>query len=265
METKSFFCVLSIFCLLLAGCTPTKVIQGNGEVEAREINVAEFALIEVHGNDVLVFDYEQKDAAPYLSVSMDKNILDNMEIKIFGDKLVIRPKDRNTNINPMRFKITANSRSLRKVSLCSGGSFNVNSPLTSPELSLDIAGSGVIQLKDVATIDEVEADIAGSGTIHFENLMAKKIDSDIAGSGTIVLNGICSAGFFDIAGSGEVKALGCQFEKVSNDIAGSGNVEVSVSGLLKSNIAGSGNVRCKGKPEVLQTKIAGSGNVTMLD
>lgn len=264
MKTKSFFCVLSIFCLLLAGCMPTKMVQGNGDVVSKEINVADYSRIEVYGGGVLEFNYKRMDAVPYLSVSTDKNIFDIMEIKVSGDKLVIRPKDRNMNIKPTRLDITANSRDLSKVNVCGGGNFYVNSTLVSPELSLEIAGSGFIHLKDVATVDEVDTDIAGSGTIQIDHLVAKKIDSDIAGSGTIIMNGVCKSGFFDIAGSGKVKALECQFEDVSNEIAGSGNIEISVSKVLKNNIAGSGDVRYRGNANV-QNKIAGRGNVNQLD
>lgn len=255
---------LLAFVFFISGCVLLNVIQGDGNLLTEEITVSDFNKIAVSGAGVMVFNYEQKDAEPYLKITVDKNIYDLLEIKVTDGKLTIYPKDKNMNIQPTEFTVTSNSRNLNSVKLAGGCKFNVNSTLNANKLELDVAGSGTISLKGDAVVAELDTDIAGSGTIEATNITAQKSNSDIAGSGTLILNGQIGSSSFDIAGSGDVLSFGCKFTDVSCNIAGSGNIEVTVESTLKSSIAGSGDIKYKGNPN-LTSKIAGSGDVRKVD
>lgn len=264
MKKKNVFFSLFTLIFVFSSCIGMKTLQGNGDLLTKEISISDFDKVNVNGGQVMVFNYEQKDAAPYLKITVDKNIYDQLEIKVDDGKLIIRPKDKIMDINPTEFLITSNSRNLNKVGLAGGGEFNVNSTLNTDNLELDVAGSGTISLKNNTVVTKLDTDIAGSGTIQAVNITGQEADNDIAGSGTLILNGQITSSSFDIAGSGDVRSFGCKFTNVSCDIAGSGDVEVSVESTLKASIAGSGDIKYKGNPNVT-SKIAGSGDVRKID
>ena len=261
MKTKLSFLLLAVALFLLNGCIPIQIVQGNGNVITREISITDYNILEV-GAGSLEMHYEQSDEAPYLQVRVDENIYDMYEFLVMdGNKLVIRPKKEyrsNHNFKPTEFSIVTNSRELQKAAIAGSCKFYVNSPLTTDELKLEMAGSGMALLRDTVQVRDMNINMAGSASMQFIALYCEEFDADIAGSGDIKVAGSAHEAEFDIAGSGRVSAFDFQTKRVSASIAGSGDVDISVSEHIELKVAGSGHIRYKGDPTV-SSKIAGSG------
>ena len=238
--------VMSLVCLICmaawCGTLRAETIQGNGKVVTKEYQLSDFDEISLVGQ--AEFTYEQSEAAPSVTVTIDENLLEYIEVKVSGKELKVYPKKEGMlkssyQLRPTVFKIRGNSKQLEEVSSSGSGNFVVNGPLNSKELELNLAGSGSI------TINALQAD---------------ELEGNVAGSANLILKGKVREAKYNIAGSGNVKAGDCESEEVNGNIAGSGNLEVYATRELKGNIVGSGDIYYKGDPKVMSSCI-GSGKV----
>ncbi|HMO38644.1 MAG TPA: head GIN domain-containing protein [Saprospiraceae bacterium] len=133
--------------------------------------------------------------------------------------------------------------------------------ITMPDLtSLRISGSGDIISENVFVIDDLDLTISGSGGMDLA-LDAKDVGATISGSGNIYLEGVADALDFVVSGSGDFRCFDLAANSARINISGSGSAEVHVSEALNVRISGSGNVRYKGTPSIVNTQISGSGKV----
>ena len=250
MNRKMKRVVLSLVCLLslAASCFLTdcalnaKTIRGNGKAVTKEYRFDEIDKISLAGSAAC--SYTQSDAAPQVTLTIDENLLDYVEVTMKAGALSVGPKlDRpnggsSYNLQPTTYKVEINSKALRRVELAGSGSFTTNA----------------------MQVERVKFDLAGSGSVKVAGLQADKVSCDVAGSGNVLLKGRVRDASFDLAGSGSIDASGCEAEEVEGDIAGSGNMEVFATKQLKGDIAGSGKIYYKGSPKV-KSDTVGSGKV----
>jgi hypothetical protein len=177
-----------------------------------------------------------------LEIQADEKSLQNLITQVEGDELVIKWKNNNYLNGEIIIKVTM--KEIEELSIAGSGNIFANSIIQCKEITLSIAGSGSINLKDVS---------------------AGEIESNVAGSGDIILGGSnpVSEHTIEIAGSGDVSAKKLPTNEVTVNIAGSGNCYVHAVKELDVSIAGSGDVYYFGSPQV-ETNIIGSGNVEKL-
>lgn len=136
--------------------------------------------------------------------------------------------------------------------------------VTMPSLEgVSVAGSGDVIVRDTFTSDRFSVEIAGSGTIELP-LEATAVTARIAGSGSMDLSGTAERLSADIAGSGNVRAGDLQVDRAEVNIAGSGDCYVHAVQQLQANIMGSGDVIYAGEPEI-ERSVLGSGQVRMMN
>ena len=238
--------VWSLVCLICmaAWCSTLRAetIKGNGKVITKEYQFADFDEISCVGP--AEFTYEQSEAAPSVTVTIDENLLPYLEVKVKGSELHVGPKTegmlgRSKDLRPTVFKIKGNSKALEEVNLAGSGSFKADQMVRTKELELNLSGSG---------------------TMRIAMLQADELEGNVAGSGNLILKGKVREAKYNVAGSGDVKAEDCESEEVEGNVAGSGNLEVYAVRELTGNIVGSGDIFYKGDPKVKSSCI-GSGKV----
>lgn len=263
-----FSLLITVNLILFNGCISMKTENGNGNLVTEKINISDYDEIEISSGPIDI-NYRQSADAPALEVTTDQNIYSMFEFVVEdGNKLSIRPKKeyrRGYNFRPTQFMVTTNSKILKKADMAGHANFNINSPLVSDKLDVNLAGSGTINLNDSTTISEMNVDLAGSGTLNASALACMTFDADIAGSGTLRLAGSANQVSLDIAGSGEMKAFDFVVTDLNCNIAGSGDVEITANGTIDSKVAGSGSIRYKGNPTNIIKKNFGSGSVKKVD
>ena len=250
MKTKASVFLICMLALATGLPAAGRTVKGNGKVVTRVISISDYDEIDVKGN--MDFEYEQSGAEPFLSITVDENIFEHIEVKAKDTKLSVGIKMENGfvggnyGINPTVFKIKSNSKGLRKINRAGSGNFTVGSPLQTGSLDINSAGSGNVRLtKDVRGTD-LKMKAAGSGNfetsgpIHVENVQV-----NLSGSGNVRLQEVVSGGVLNLglAGSGNIKA---------------GKVEAAT---LHCSLAGSGNIQLEGKAGEADYSLAGSGNI----
>lgn len=263
MKTKALFLSTCMMLLMACGCS-MHVIKGDGNLVTETIAISDYSEVSVNGGNV-EYIYQQADSVPSLEITIDKNLKENLEVKVEGDKLIIRPIKRGMNLSPTAFIIKSSSAHLNKVEFAGSGKFTVASPLTTTNLDVSLAGSGNVFLEDTTRAQKVSVDMAGSGKFTANYIESNELGAKIAGSGAIALAGKVHTFSLDIAGSGDVSAFDCEIYDFTSNIAGSGKVDVTVTNSIKSSVAGSGKIRYKGPATQIESSNMGSGSVTKVD
>ena len=237
MKTIKFI-LLSL--LVAATLTSCQKINGKGEVIRTSRDITGYNEIEM-AFDATVY-YTQGDYYS-LEIEAQENLIGYIETTVKGNDLVIREKN---GINfgkhdPIRIYITAPGI-----------------------ISLDISGSGAINVNQTWAGNDLSTSISGSGTINIPNLQCNRITSDISGSGNIEMNGgSCNYEDFTISGSGNIDMWMVECDTTFAGISGSGDIYANIRKLLDATIAGSGNIYYYGTPAI-NTQISGSGNIQRL-
>jgi hypothetical protein len=241
-------CVLALSTVGMA--TGQTRIKGNGKVTTRTISISEYDEIDLAGN--MTFEYEQSDAAPFLSITVDENIFEYLRAEVKGGKLIIAPERREYgfgegyNLDPTVFTVKSNSRELKKVNKAGSGNFVANSPLKVGLLQVNIGGSGSIRLTKNVTGDELKMNVSGSGKIETSDVVrVENTNLNVAGSGKIKISNIETETLrCNVAGSGDIELQGGHAKAANYNIAGSGNIAYACETVqLKTNVSGSGSIR----------------------
>lgn len=121
-------------------------------------------------------------------------------------------------------------------------------------------GSGDITTKNTIISDDFNIYLTGSGDATID-VKSTKTTASVAGSGDIILNGTSTILKASVAGSGDLDCSKLIVENATADVAGSGDIKVNSTKKLIAGVAGSGSIKYKNKPEIIEKHIAGSGDV----
>ena len=233
--------------LFFTSCIMSKeTIKGNGELTTKSIDISEFSEIEIE--TFVELHYSQTPNTGNIEFTVDDNLWEYYNIYTKDNVLHIKLKDeyeKQFRLSPTKSLLTVSSEQLESVAIAGSSVLNFCTDFTSQKLGIAIAGSGKI--------------IANQYPVKIEDF-----ELGIAGSGNVQLKGNIQKAEITIAGSGNVKAFDCETAELRIGIAGSGNVEATVTDKLSVEIAGSGSVKYKGNPSVIETDVAGSGKVIKL-
>ena len=241
----------------------TKTIKGNGTLTTKEISIDDYDRIEVAGSVEL--NYQQLEQQPYLQVTIDENLLEYVDIYVKNRILHIQPAKNESrmntyNINPTKFTINTNSKQIRSINLAGSGNINLLSDIHTDILEFDLAGSGKVFSEKTINVGTLDIDLAGSGNVSLQG-KAQTCNIDLAGSGTVFLKGNAEICKIDIAGSGKILSSNLSVKHLRCDVAGSGKVEIDVIESIRCDIAGSGTITYTGNPSSIKKDIAGSGKL----
>ncbi|NMC36812.1 MAG: DUF2807 domain-containing protein [Bacteroidales bacterium] len=171
----------------------------------------------------------------------DKNILDDIETEVSGNKLVIRKENWRSSLRDE--KVTVN--------------------LTMPQIEgLSVSGSGKLEISNPVVSDNLSLAVSGSGKILTTDLDADDLNCAISGSGDIILGGKGSVddGEISISGSGSFSGEAVEIDHLEIGVSGSGNCVCNVKGTLDASVSGSGDILYSGNPKI-DARVSGSGRV----
>lgn len=228
--------LIPVLALLGLGSCNFNRVKGNGHVVSKTYQETGFKDIEVSSSISVLL----KQGSEFrIRIDAEENILEQLQVRKEGDKLVIRPRN-NTNLSPTR---------------------EIKVYITAPEYhNLEGSGSCAINSDGLLSGNEIELDLSGAGTTQLK-VDVKKLKIDASGSSEIELSG--KAVDFSIGGSRStsVDAFGLETENTAIELSGSGDAGVFASRSLKVDISGAGSVQYKGNPSVIEKDISGSGSI----
>ena len=218
-------------------------VRGDGHVVSKTYSITDFDELAVGGGNIEL-NYVHSDSLPSLKTEVDQNIMNKLEVKGENNKLTIKPINDQEFLSPTRFVILVGSKTLK---------------------SLKMAGQGTCRVDSLLKCDDLNLALAGSGSITVDTMSVKNLTCEIAGSGSLNLCGTADEMNVKAAGSSNVNAFSLTANKLSCEMAGSNQVEISVNESISAKIAGSGEIRYKGNPSILDQKIAGRGSLKKVE
>lgn len=175
-----------------------------------------------------------------------------------GDALAISVDGDSTVTEALRFALHEGRLAvLRQPGSDVRGTAVVNVTMPAPE-SLVTAGPGRISAESLAPNADVT--IAGSGDIETLAVATKALKVTIAGAGTYRAAGTASSLDMTIAGSGDAEMEALKADSASIRVVGSGRGAFASDGPVRAAIAGSGEVRVRGRAQC-EARATGSGRL----
>ncbi len=208
--------------------------RGSGDFKTETRSVSNFHALEI---DVPGEIEVRVDSVFKVEVTCEENIIDDLETIVDDGTLEISFDRRVYSVDDLKIIVYAPA----------WDAFELN-------------GSGNIKVRDLITGTKLTLDISGSGNIDVPNAVFGQFDLRISGSGDIELDGEGDHLEATLDGSGDIDAVECPVKTAEADLTGSGNIRLYVTDTLDVEIDGSGNVEYKGEPQVTKN-ISGSGKI----
>lgn len=216
-----------------------KKVKGNGKITTATRTTSDYDAIACAG----AFDFVLvKGTEGNITIEGEENLLDYIITEVKDNKLVIKTEN-NINLRPSSnttIKITIPFKNISNVSLSGSGDLWNEDIISAPNLDIALAGSGDVVL-----------------TIEASNTVGK-----VAGSGDLTLKGNTNTLEASLSGSGDFSGFDLQSNHTEVSVAGSGDAKVVSNESLKARVAGSGDIKYRGRPKTEDTKVAGSGSIS---
>lgn len=259
-----------------------KTIKGNKKIVTKEIKIGDFDKISLAGSNNVYYELKET-SSPFLSVEIDENLVEYLDIKVENKELLVRIKN-GTSFSATRFIIRTNSTKLSAVDVRGSGNAILGN-IKANELDLTVRGSGNVKM-DSGTITAFTAQGSGSGNIHVDgklktasaiikvqgsgginikDIESNKLQSSVSGSGDIKIAGKAEAAEFNANGSGSISAKEVEAKDVRSTVRGSGSINLWATQSLDASVAGSGSVGYRGNPAKLQKSERGSGRIKSIN
>lgn len=227
-------------CLLLlnTSClTDFDGISGRGNIVSEIRSVNAFTSVEL--NSSANVQIVQGNAFE-VEVSEYDNIMDCIETKVVGSKLIIRKNPGSLNV----WNSKANIR------------------ITMPDtlFSVKLAGSGNMRVGP--SFNELQyVTLTGSGTITISEMVnSNRLETQITGSGDLNISGHVQYLLARNSGSGNLNLSSLKAKRASCTLEGSGNMFVTIEHTLEAFLSGSGDIVYSGNP-VVNSYMSGSGRL----
>ena len=272
-KMKGFIGMIALFSFLFSVttvCAQTRRVKASGTYKTKEVKIKDFDKIKLLGSPTVIYTQSANNKST-LKIYGSDNVIDLVDCTVTDGVLSISFKNR-TSIEfgkQGRLKIMASSPMLKDVHLQGSGDVVLDSKLECDNLSLTLQGSGditageVVCANDLAVTLQGSGDISiknsvkagnaalnliGSGDIDIYNMTAKSAAATLQGSGDLKVKGAVQQAVLMLRNSGDLDAKDLKAVDVDATVNGSGDISCYVSGTLKCDISGSGDVGYKGNP-----------------
>jgi hypothetical protein len=237
---------------LLGGDT----ITGSGELTTQTYDFADFANVDISH----AFDAEITNAEiPSVAVTVDDNILENLDVRLDGDTLRIGMKGNDSYRNvTMEAAIAMPALSHLKLSGASSaalGSFESSEPLR-----IELEGASSVDCSDI-TSGSATFDLEGASRADCRDVTTGEIEVALQGASSVALTG--SGGNADVSAKGASRADmdGLPVANAKVKLEGASRASVNTDGILDVDLAGSSDVTYSGEPTLGDVKMGGDSTL----
>ena len=237
MKKIQIFSVFAVFLMTLVFANTAKSLwpceRGSGNILSESRDLKNFSKVVLEGSGKI---FITQGSPEQVKIETDDNILPLVLTQVKSSTLYIGSKK---SICPKKLNIYLTMKDIRSFSIDGSGDIITNGIIETPELIIEISGSGDISINEIK---------------------ANKFGIDLSGSGDIRAKGVVQNFAAEINGSGDINCEDLETSNTAIEINGSGDAVISVKDKLAVEINGSGDVLYIGNPQVFK-EIAGSGKV----
>ncbi len=228
-------------------------IEGNGNVVEENRKTRDFNEIEAsRGINV----YISQGEITKVVVKADKNLLEIIETRNEGDKLVVTAKQ---NIRRAKSKnVYVTTPKVDEIKSSSGSNVYSETKIVSKELELSASSGSNMTLE----INSENVDVSASSGSNIKlQATAKNLESSASAGSNIRIEG--NSDFFTakVSSGANIKAKELTAEKCDLNASSGGNIWISVTDEITANASSGGNVFYAGNPKNTNIESSSGGNV----
>jgi len=135
---------------------------------------------------------------------------------------------------------------------------------TNDEMSVKVAGSARVIIKELVCEDDLDLHITGSGDVRTTQVTCKNLDINVTGSGNVMAeNTTCEKTEVNISGSGGAKFTTISTKDADLVVTGSGDIRLlgGEAKAIKARVTGSGQITGNVQYNSIDQKVTGSGTI----
>jgi hypothetical protein len=235
---------------------PGESVTGSGELITETYDLEDFTKVDVG----YAFDAQIAPAEEFsVAVTVDDNILENVEVRLDGDTLRIGMQGndsyRNVTMDAAITMPALDHLRLAGASTAAFGAFSSTEPL-----KVELEGASRVDCSDMAS-DSVVFDLEGASKAECRDVTTGETAVALQGASSLILTG--SGGDADISGKGASSADlgGFPVANAKVKLEGASNATVHTDGALDVDLAGSSDVRYLGEPTLGDVKMRGDSTL----
>jgi hypothetical protein len=235
---------------------PGESITGSGDLVLEAYDLADFTKVDVgHAFDTTIARADEFSVA----VTVDDNILENVDVRLDGDTLRIGMKGNDSYRNAtMDAAVTMPALSHLKLSGASSaelGSFESNEPI-----KLELEGASRVDCSAM-TSESAIFDLEGASRADCRDVTTGETEVALQGASSLSLTG--AGGDADVSAKGASRAdmSGFPVANAKIKLEGASRASVNTDGVLDVDLAGSSDVRYLGEPTLGEVKMRGDSSL----
>lgn len=189
--------------------------DGSEKIDTREYELDSFEEISI--SDVFLVNIRFGEE-PSLKLRIDDNLMDSIGIRIRGDRLRVKFRDRICPTERPELDIVVTK--LSKLSTSGAVDSRVKN-YSGESLAFDLSGAGTLEID--GRVGDLRIEVSGAGEVDARDLIAENVDIEMSGAGSadIYVTGRLDA---DVSGVGSVEYWGNP-EKKNTQISGIGSIK----------------------------------------
>jgi len=233
-----------------------EAITGSGELVAETYDFADFDNVDI-GH---AFDAEITSAEDFsVAVTVDDNILENVEVRLDGDTLRIDMKG-NDSYRNVTMDATIAMPVLRQLKLSGASSAALESFESSEPLKMELEGASSVDCSAMASGSAV-IDLEGASKADCRDIATGEITVALQGASSVALTG--TGGNADVSAKGASKAdmRDLPVTNATVKLEGASRASVNTSGSLDVDLAGSSDLTYTGEPTLGDIEMKGDSTL----
>lgn len=235
---------------------PGDSITGSGELVTETYDFADFTKVDV-GH---AFDAEIARADEFsIAVTVDDNILENVDVRLDGDALRIAMTG-NDSYRNVTMDAAVTMPALEHLKLSGASNATLGSFSSDEQLKLELEGASHADCSDM-TSASVVFDLEGASSADCRDVETGETEVALQGASSLSLTG--TGGDVDISGKGASTADlgGFPVTNAKVKLEGASKATVQTDGMLDVDLAGSSDVRYLGQPTLGEVKMRGDSTL----
>lgn len=276
---KQIVVVLGLFLVLSMACSctflnlnriPDIVIEaGSGKVVTKDYEIEPVSQVEIESIGTL---HLIQGDTPSLTIEAEDNYIDKFDVKVTGDKLVIKVENKwydswlptetihyyltLPNLTDLKLagaiRLESEELNLKNMTIeCAGANDVQLGTLNADSLTFDLSGAANMKVSTI-NADSLSVKIAGVSSVDVDTLDANSLDLHISGSGNMNVAGEVVEQTINIDGGGAYQAGDLRSSSASVSSSGAASITLWTTENLSLNCDGVVSVSYYGSPALEQ-------------
>lgn len=247
MGIRSWLVAIALVSPLLLGACDSDTsddpsdVTASGNVVTQDFDLTGFTTVEAE--NAFALDITQADTFS-VTVRVDENFQDQVDVSVSGDTLKLRLKDRVNTIGIVTLEASIKMPSLEK---------------------LDLSAASRAKLSGIISTAQIDMALSGASSVEGD-LTARSLEINVSGASNVALEGSAVSMSIDVSGASSLDLAGFAVETVEVTLSGASDATVNARNRIDpAEVSGASHLRYLGGPSLGDVKTSGASTVEAVE